>query len=206
MAQAKAVKRDEVDLTIEPFIAVPVMIVAGMILLLSTGHAHAQMARRQRLHETLNKDNDAQAVFSRTNIVVAKLRQHLTYAPLFRKRHSREFRPLGRIHAGTLPSRVEAIVISAYIVLNLIFCVATVDWSRDIHSTMPRLRWTSGNLAALNLLPLLLTAGRNNPLIPLLGISFDTFNFFHRWLGRIVVAEGLVHIFAEMVDVVRWSK
>jgi hypothetical protein len=33
-------------------------------------------------------------------------------------------------------------------------------------------------------------------LIPLLAIPSDTFNLFHRWLGRIVVLEGLAHVFA----------
>ena len=39
-------------------------------------------------------------------------------------------------------------------------------------------------------------AGRNNPLIPLLGISFDTYNLIHRWFGRIVVLEALAHTLA----------
>lgn len=151
-------------------------------------------------------DDDVQTEFSRSNIVLAKLKQHLLYAPLFGKRHSREFRPLARIHAGSLPLRLEAVVISAYIILNIVFCVATVDWSGDFYATIRRLRRTAGNLAALNLLPLFLTAGRNNPLIPLLGISFDTFNLFHRWIGRIAVAEGVVHAVSVTASIVRESK
>ncbi len=37
-------------------------------------------------------------------------------------------------------------------------------------------------------------AARNNPLIPFLGISFDTFNLFHRWIGRIVILESVAHV------------
>ena len=33
-------------------------------------------------------------------------------------------------------------------------------------------------------------------MIPLLGISFDTYNLMHRWLGRIVVLEAVVHTLA----------
>lgn len=39
-------------------------------------------------------------------------------------------------------------------------------------------------------------AGRNNPLIKLLGISFDTFNLLHRWFGRIVILEAVAHTLA----------
>lgn len=41
-------------------------------------------------------------------------------------------------------------------------------------------------------------AGRNNPLITLLGISFDQFNLLHRWFGRIAVLEALVHTIAHI--------
>lgn len=36
-------------------------------------------------------------------------------------------------------------------------------------------------------------AARNNPLINILGISFDTFNLLHRWFGRIVILEAFAH-------------
>lgn len=39
-------------------------------------------------------------------------------------------------------------------------------------------------------------AGRNNPLISWLGISFDTFNLLHRWFGRIVALEAVTHVLA----------
>ena len=43
-------------------------------------------------------------------------------------------------------------------------------------------------------------AGRNNPLVPLLGISFDTYNLLHRWLGRIVVLESVLHSLAHFAN------
>jgi len=45
-------------------------------------------------------------------------------------------------------------------------------------------------------------AGRNNPLINWLNLSFDTFNLLHRWFGRIVVLEALAHTFAWMAETV----
>lgn len=43
-------------------------------------------------------------------------------------------------------------------------------------------------------------AGRNNPLVPLLGIPFGTFVLAHRWFGRIATAEALVHTFAHLAS------
>jgi predicted ferric reductase len=51
----------------------------------------------------------------------------------------------------------------------------------------------------VNMLPLVVLAGRNNPLISLLSISFDTYNVFHRWIGRITVALSVVHTIAWLI-------
>ena len=55
------------------------------------------------------------------------------------------------------------------------------------------LRGRSGTLALVNMVPLVILAGRNNPLIPLLQISFDTYNLLHRWMGRVVAIETIIH-------------
>jgi hypothetical protein len=36
-------------------------------------------------------------------------------------------------------------------------------------------------------------------LISLLGVPFNTFNMFHRWLGRIIAAEAIFHVIAIVV-------
>ena len=60
-------------------------------------------------------------------------------------------------------------------------------------AVLAELRGRSGHLSVVNMVGLFLLAGRNNPLIPLLRVSFDTFNLFHRWIGRIVIIEGVIH-------------
>ena len=47
-------------------------------------------------------------------------------------------------------------------------------------------------------MPLFLIAERNNPLIKLLKLPFDTFNLFHRWLGRIIFFEVFTHTIAHL--------
>ncbi|KAL4725779.1 hypothetical protein ACLX1H_006453 [Fusarium chlamydosporum] len=58
------------------------------------------------------------------------------------------------------------------------------------------LRGRAGTLAVANMLPLIIMAGRNNPLIRLLGVSFDTYNLLHRWIGRIVLFDVVIHAVA----------
>jgi hypothetical protein len=60
-------------------------------------------------------------------------------------------------------------------------------------------------LAIMNMLPLWLLASRNNPLVVWTGISFDTYNLVHRWLGRIVVLETLVHGIAWTIKKVKFG-
>ncbi|KAJ9632066.1 hypothetical protein H2203_000467 [Taxawa tesnikishii (nom. ined.)] len=63
-----------------------------------------------------------------------------------------------------------------------------------------QLRGRSGELATLNLIPTILFALRNNPLIPILRVSYDTFNLLHRWCARMVALEALVHTLAWMAN------
>jgi hypothetical protein len=42
--------------------------------------------------------------------------------------------------------------------------------------------------------PLLIAPGRNNILIWLTGWSFDTFQVYHRWIARIVLAQATAHV------------
>jgi len=52
------------------------------------------------------------------------------------------------------------------------------------------------------MVPLFVLAGRNNPLIVWLRISFDTYNLIHRWLGRIVILEAVAHSLAHICNVI----
>ncbi|RCI12970.1 hypothetical protein L249_0483 [Ophiocordyceps polyrhachis-furcata BCC 54312] len=124
-----------------------------------------------------------------------RLKKHLLYAPLLRKRHNREFRPLPAVNLGTLPSRPYCIFIVLYLAAN----VATMSilllnrGNPNGYAVVAELRGRSGTLAVANMVPLIILAGRNNPLIPLLKISYDSFNMLHRWLGRLVVVQIVVH-------------
>ena len=93
---------------------------------------------------------------------------------------------------------VLLIVAPGYLAMNIAFCVVSIHWGGGNVATEIRNR--TGVLSVMNMLPLFLLAGRNNPLIKLLDISFDTYNLMHRWIGRIVVLEAVAHTAAWMAS------
>lgn len=128
------------------------------------------------------------------------LKRHLVYAPLWRHRHNREFQLSAAINVGTLPGRYHALLLTIYILSNVAYCLV-LDYSNpNRYAIIAGLRGRSGVLAAFNLIPTILFALRNNPLIPLLRVSYDTFNLLHRWTARVVIVESIVHTIAWLVN------
>lgn len=185
-----------------PFVAVPLFSVGGFIALLFLWRTAIRIRHRHRSKAARQVDDQSQlARISATN---ASLKRHLFYAPLWGSRHSREFRLL-RLHMGSVPLRLEVILLTVYLLLNFIFVVVTVDWWEDFAKKMFQLKYAAGHLAVMNMPGLVLSAGRNNPLIPLLGLSFDTFNFMHRWVGRTIAANAIIHMSAVLASLARES-
>lgn len=180
-----------------PEVAVPLFVLGGLVAILFLWRTVVRIRHRRRSKLALQVDD--QSELSRTNSVNASLNKHVFYAPLFSKRHSREFRFL-RLHMGSLPLRLEVILLVVYLALNAVFVVVTVDWWEDFSKKMFQLKYAAGHLAVMNTPGLVLSAGRNNPLVPLLGLSFDTFNFFHRWVGRIIAANAVIHMGAVLAN------
>jgi len=124
------------------------------------------------------------------------LKRALLYAPLWNKRHNREIRLSSALNMGTLPSRFHAVLLVVYLGSNIIY-LFVLNWTNENrYSFFAELRGRSGTLALVNMVPLIILAGRNNPLIALLKISFDTYNLLHRWMGRMVVLETIIHFVA----------
>ncbi len=125
-----------------------------------------------------------------------RVKKHILLAPLGKKRHNREFRLSTAINIGTLPSRFHTILLGCYYLSNFIYCFK-LDYSNpNRYMVLAELRGRTGMLAVANMIPLIILAGRNNPLIQILKISFDTYNLLHRWIGRMIVLEALLHTLA----------
>ncbi|KAK4106410.1 hypothetical protein N658DRAFT_414668 [Parathielavia hyrcaniae] len=144
--------------------------------------------------------NDTQRYFAQPSEKYSWFKRNVQYAPILSKRHNREFQLSSALNVGTLPSRMQLVFLVGYLATNVAFCVMTIEFSGPLKQVASLVRNRTGYLAVVNMIPLFLMAGRNNPLINLIGISFDTFNLLHRWLGRIVMLEAVAHTLAWLVS------
>ncbi|KFY75809.1 hypothetical protein V499_04226 [Pseudogymnoascus sp. VKM F-103] len=149
--------------------------------------------------------NEKQRYFQRPYKKYASLKKYLLYAPIFHKRHNREFQLSTAMNMGVLPTRFQLLALIAYVGTNIAFCLSRIHWDQPLSVVSVEIRHRSGILAVVNMIPLFVMSTRNNPLIHWLDISFDTFNLLHRWFGRIVVIETLLHTFSWVVATVHRS-
>ncbi|CAK7234522.1 hypothetical protein SBRCBS47491_008977 [Sporothrix bragantina] len=145
--------------------------------------------------------NDTQRFYAREDSQMSWLKRNIAYAPIIHKRHNREIQMSSAINVGTLPSRLQLFFLAGYFATNVAFCLVDIQYHSNFATAAAQLRNRSGVLSVVNMVPLFLLAGRNNPLIPLLGMSFDTFNLLHRWFGRIAILEALMHTLCFLIPV-----
>ena len=151
-------------------------------------------------------NNDTQRFFANPDGTFAKIKQHLIYSPLFRTRHNREFQLSRAVSAGVLPTRMQSLFVAGLIGMNVLLAVLHLPWSEPWKDVSRYLIIRTGTLAVVNMIPLFLLAGRNNPLIKLCGISYDTMNLCHRWLGRTTVLLAITHMLSWMIPKVQQCK
>lgn len=154
----------------------------------------------QNLRTVACLSNDTQRYFAIPSPHWGKFKSMILYAPLFRTRHNREFKLSSAVNLGTLPSRFQSMFLGAIVATNVIICVYGIHWSTPRAQALSVLRNRTGTISVANLIPMVLMAGRSNPLIPLLNVSFDSFNMMHRWLGRVAVLEAIAHTLCWVVS------
>ena len=150
-------------------------------------------------------NNDTQRYFKLPNHTFAGIKEHFLYAPLFRTRHLREIRLSSALSIYTLPTRFQSVFLAGVIGMNVALCCIGIEWHGPQTVLLGHLRNRTGTLAMVNMIPLVVMGGRNNPLISLLNISYDSFNLVHRWFGRMVVFQVLAHTVAWTVTKVHSS-
>lgn len=187
-----------------PALATPLYVLAGVVGVFFVCRMGVLIRHRRRLCGILR--NEDQSKYTKISELHAKFKRHVLYAPLFSTRHNRELQLMGRLHMGTIPLRLEVGVLLGYIALNIAFFFCLIDWPADFQEKMFQFKYAAGHLAVMNSPALVLSAGRNNPLIPLLGISFDAFNLLHRWIGRIMAVEAVVHMACVVAGKARLSE
>ena len=161
-----------------------------------------QMANAHLRHLLTLNSNPSQLAYweSDKTTIWPNLKKYLLYAPLNKKRHNKEFMLSSAANMGTLPSRLHTAILIAYLLSNVVYCSWLGYGSKPREAVIAELRGRTGHLAIVNMVPLIVLAGRNNPFIYLLRVSFDTYNLFHRWIGRLVVFEAIVHTVAWAIN------
>ncbi|KAM3415591.1 Ferric/cupric reductase transmembrane component 2 [Cercospora zeina] len=168
---------------------------AGIIVILLVYRWVIKLLHHVRQLANLNHGSSCdgrQRYFSLPDETWSRIKRHFIIAPLFSRRHNREFRLSSAANVGILPGRIQSFWLFGYLALNVVFTCWKINWS-DKEAFMDQALSRTGVLATLNMIPLFLLAGRNNPMVWLMGISFDDFNLLHRWIGRIVVLEATAH-------------
>ncbi|CAR30101.1 ferric/cupric-chelate reductase [Lachancea thermotolerans CBS 6340] len=107
---------------------------------------------------------------------------------------------LRAISPGPHPNRLQALVVTAFVIQTII----TVGVGYEMKLPHPYLttRWFMNldlvsyrvDLMALSLFPVIYFFGiRNNPFIPLTGMSYTTFSYFHKWCAYVCVVLAFIH-------------
>ena len=167
--------------------------IVGALLFYRLTRQLLQHVRRIANLNVGTSSDSRQRYFSIPHETWAKMKRYVILAPLWRKRHNREFKLSAAVNVGTLPSRLQMLFLLGYLAMNMAMSAVTIDWHTDGGAFYSQARNRTGVLSTINMIPLFLLAGRNNPLIWLLDISFDTMNLLHRWIGRIAVLEAVAH-------------
>jgi hypothetical protein len=148
------------------------------------------------------------------------VQKHFLLAPLFRRRHNEPLQTrFFRLYLGTLPSRINGILLFGYILSNVLYCTLLLPWNgrigpdNKLHAPtkaalVAEFRGRTGVMATVNMIPLFICMMRNNYVGKTIGVGFNTWNLYHRWAGRIVVLESFAHMGAwtvNKVDQADWS-
>lgn len=175
-----------------------VLIISFMALLAGTlFYRWVQMGHKHMRHLfTMGGEKDQRYFQYNHTKLWPWIKRYVLYAPFWKVRHNREFRLWqSQVTIGTLPSRFHSFLLFVYLASNAGYCAA-LDYSQTTPSVVAEFRGRTGVLAALNLIPTILFALRNNPAIYFLRVPYDTFNLLHRWTARMMVLESILHTIA----------
>ncbi|CBX99706.1 hypothetical protein LEMA_P072950.1 [Plenodomus lingam JN3] len=144
-----------------------------------------------RIHSLTNTRNSDTMLLSWMKRVMKATKQHLLIPKLFHNRNMRINDWCG------FPTRLESLVVLGYIALNVILHIVNHDvfeGNLKISAQVARsLGHRTGTIVMANL-PIMWTfAMRNNVIAWFSGWNFSTFNVYHRWIARVIMAELIAH-------------
>jgi len=138
------------------------IIIASLIAALTIWRVGIESVKYVRTLTCLN--NDTQRYFASPSKTFASFKKNLIYAPIFSKRHNREFQLSAAMNVGTLPTRLQFLFLMSYFGTNVAFCVVSITWNQPLSTVTGQLRNRTGILAVVNMV--------SNPLTSRLYILF----------------------------------
>lgn len=130
--------------------------------------------------------------------IVNYIRGHFIL-PAFFKKHATGFSHL-KIFSGYVPTRLEGLTLTGYLLLHIIFLSCKYEYDPyNIIFKSQKVQQASfvadrtGVLAFAHFPLIVLFAGRNNFLEYVSGLKYTTFITFHKWLGRGMFIDALIH-------------
>lgn len=90
---------------------------------------------------------------SQSSTISAAFKKHVLYAPIFRRRKNRAMvvKPSSNINLGTLPTRLEALFILAYVGTNMLCMFNDIDYTAKTGPLLYVIRNRSGAVATANM-------------------------------------------------------
>ncbi|KAK9468846.1 ferric reductase NAD binding domain-containing protein [Lipomyces arxii] len=136
---------------------------------------------------------------SKPYALVTKFRKTIMLPAVFGYKHITPVQ-FGRVKISILMLRWQTLVLILYGILNLILVFVDYDFVENNPNyntwSIQVIRFyvdRTGILATAVMPVLLLFGGRNNILMLVTGWSFETFNVFHRWVGRAMFFHAMLH-------------
>lgn len=108
------------------------------------------LTRHQR---RLRRVNDQAAAGGGTSTITSAFKKHVLYAPMSRSRKARDLTigPGVGINFGMLPTRIEAVFIATYLIINNVFIFVDIDYTADKGVFLYAIRNRSGAVMTANL-------------------------------------------------------
>ncbi|KAF8672811.1 FAD-binding domain, partial [Rhizoctonia solani] len=132
----------------------------------------------------------------RSSKTMTWFKKHLVLPALFRSSHRRPVLS----SMGYLPSRLAAVFLGLFFILNIIFLATPIKsvqpntWSSSRKLEVNNYVANRAGFISFALLPLtVLLSARNNPLIAITRMTQNTYILIHRWVARICALQAVIH-------------
>jgi hypothetical protein len=148
-AQTAAALQAKADMWNQDFSNYMFIILGSLIVALLVWRVGSESVKYVRTLASLS--NDTQRYFTVPSEKFSSFKKHVLYAPIFRKRHNREFQLSSAVNVGTLPTRLQLLFLVSYFGTNIAFCVVSINWDQPLATASKELRNRTGILAVVNM-------------------------------------------------------